>query len=136
LHLATFVEIFLEGFVKQGFVPGEGAAVLALAREAEQPLAILEGTFTGSEEGRSDEFAILVPWGPPARKPLEEMTSACTDRIDLSLSLGDPLSANVALGCAAAVDLIVSGKAQRAVVMCAGVDGSTGGVRLRAGGSA
>jgi hypothetical protein len=134
LHLATFVELVLDGFVKQGFVPGEGAAVLAMAREAERPLAILEGTFTGSSvEGRTDEIAILVPWGPLARKLLEERTSTCAVRVDLSLSLGDPLAANVALGCAAAIDLIVAGKTRRAVVMCAGVDGSIGAVRLRAG---
>jgi len=64
------------------------------------------------------------------------LTTECASRIDLSRGLGDPLAANVALGCAAAVDLIASGKTQRAIVLCAGVDGSIGGVRLRAGGLA
>jgi hypothetical protein len=131
LHLATFVELALEGFVARGFVPGEGAAMLALQKQAAHPLAFVEVPESLPEAG---ELAILVPWGPPARDALELASARFATRIDLSLCLGDPLGANVALACAAAVDLLGAGKCRSAVVLCTGVDGTTSGLHLRAGG--
>jgi hypothetical protein len=79
------------------------------------------------------DLAVIAPWGPPARKELESVKADV--RVDLFLGLGDPLAAGVALGCAAALDLLVAREAASAIVLCAGVDGEIGGVKLCAGGA-
>ncbi len=135
LHLATFVELSLEGRLARGWTPGEGAAVLALAADAERPLAWLEGASVqpGDLAALTDgaDLAILAPWGPPAREALRDLVPAQAQVLDLSTSLADPLAAGPALACAAAVDAL--GSARRAVVLVRGVDEVTAAVRLARG---
>ncbi len=146
LHLASFEELHLEGFTARGFVPGEGAALLALAPQADTALAWIDGCAVDRDldsllrrlGAASADLAILVPWGPPARESLNAALAAAhpvppIHALDLSLSLADPLAAGPALACAAAVDLLVSGTATQALVLCAGVDGAFGGVVLSRG---
>ncbi|MGC4117230.1 MAG: beta-ketoacyl synthase N-terminal-like domain-containing protein [Myxococcales bacterium] len=143
LHLASFEELHLEGFTANGFVPGEGAALLALSTEAERPLAWIEACAVDRDlavvldrlKGPAPDLIIQAPWGPSARDAIASavhtVDSICF--IDLFAALADPLAAGPALACAAAVDLLVSGKAHQALVLCAGVDGAFGGVRLSCG---
>lgn len=146
IHLASFEELHLEGFTSRGFVPGEGAALLALAPESDRALAYVEGCAVdqslpavleglGGDRGDRADLTLLAPWGPPARESLRTVDTAhCVHTVDLSESLADPLAASPALACAAATDLLVSGAASSALVLCAGVDGAFGGVRLSRGG--
>ncbi|HEY3448912.1 MAG TPA: beta-ketoacyl synthase N-terminal-like domain-containing protein [Myxococcales bacterium] len=140
LHLATFEELHLEGYTARGFVPGEGAALLALAVQSDRALAWIEGCAVDRELGALLEklggahcdVAILVPWGPPARESLIRAVHPVHPG-DLSLSLADPLAAGPALACAAATDLLTAGAAADVLVLCAGIDGAFGGIRLSRG---
>ena len=139
LHQASFVEMYLEGFCARGWIPGEGAAWMALCRDAERPLAFVEGCAVAGDAASvwaklgGAPLAILVPWGPPARDALSEATRTAR-RVDLSACLGDPLAAGPALGCCAALDLLVAQEAPAAGVLASGADGEVAGVRLVAGG--
>jgi len=149
LHLGTIIELLFDGSVARGLVPGEGAALLALARDAERPLALLDGcAVRGGDLAAGlaavcDELApgpldwlVIAPWGPPARAVLELLASerfAGVPVVDVGASLGDSLAAAPALACVAALDLVASG-AGRALVLGAGTDGAAGGALLSAGG--
>jgi 3-oxoacyl-[acyl-carrier-protein] synthase II len=45
LHPVTYAEVVREGYASRGFVPGEGAGLLALASRAPSPLAFVERAF-------------------------------------------------------------------------------------------
>ncbi len=148
LHPVTFAELVREGRAQNGFVPGEGAGVLALTREAEQPLAVLEHCgFRGpglapSElvrellegvDGLEVDLVVLAPWGASARATLREAAEARfagAALLDISLGLGDSLAATPALAWVAALDLLVSGEAERALILNAGTDAAVGAVLL------
>ncbi len=146
LHIGTYVELTLEGFTSRGLVPGEGAALLALAREATRPLAYLEvGAPRRSEPSaaleaicselarRPVDLVVLAAWGPSVCELLASFAARALPRariLDLTAGLGDSLAAAPALGCAAALDLLAAGEFRRALVLGAGVDGAVAGALL------
>lgn len=138
LHPLTWAELRRGGFSARGLVPGEGAAVLALAREPSSPvLALLEScaVLASAREGGDAVFreleqlpqvdlVVLAPWGTPARAWLGDLAaSRCSGAavLDLSLCLGESLAATPALAWVAALDLLRSG--ERGLVLTAGIDG-------------
>lgn len=148
LHPVTWAELVREGSAKNGFIPGEGAGILALAREAGSPLALLERCeFRGPGADLSDlirqvlagfkalpiDLVVLAPWGDPARTALRNASEASFARaaiLDISECLGDSLAATPALAWIAALDLLVAGEADKALVLNAGTDGGVGAVLL------
>jgi 3-oxoacyl-(acyl-carrier-protein) synthase len=139
LHPVTWAELRRDGFSAQGLVPGEGAAVLALAREpSSRALGLLEsctaiardqaGTTAVSDElerlPQRADLVVIAPWGAPPRAWLGDLAAsryAGAALVDVSLQLGDSLAATPALAWVAALDLLRPG--ERAVVLTSGVDG-------------
>jgi hypothetical protein len=138
LHPVTWAELQRDGFSAQGLLPGEGAAVLALAREASPALGLLESctAVAGAQEGAAAVFrelerlppradlVVIAPWGTPPRAWVGDMAASRYSGaavVDVSLRLGDSLAATPALAWVAALDLLRPG--ERAVVLTAGVDG-------------
>lgn len=136
LHPVTWAELRREGFFAQGLVPGEGAGVLALARETpSRALGLLEScvAVAGAQDGRAAvvrelppgaDLVVLAPWGIPSRAWLGDLAASRysgASIMDVSLRLGDSLAATPALAWLAALDLL--GPGERAVVLTAGVDG-------------
>jgi hypothetical protein len=99
--------------------------VLALAARAEAPLAWI----AKSGPRAAADVVLIAPWGEPARERLRALAG---DRkcIDLSASLGDALAAAPSLAWAAALDLVASGAAARALVLSLGIDGELCAVEL------
>lgn len=143
LHLATFVELLGDGALEAGLVPGEGAALLALSREAERPLAMLEGcavrrggelpaaldAVLGALGPGTPDRVVIAPWGPPARRELAALLRgplAEVPVLDVTAHLGDALAASPALACAAALDLVTT-HGGRVLVLAAGLDGAAAG---------
>lgn len=146
LHPVTWAELVREGHVSNGFVPGEGAGILALAREPGNALARLERCgFYGPGDPLTDlidqalirsdslpiDLVILAPWGTLAGTALRDATKgrfAGATVLDVSAGLGNSLAAAPALAWVAALDLLVAGKAKKALVLNAGTDGGVGAV--------
>jgi hypothetical protein len=133
LHPVTRAELVRDGFVDRGLVPGEGAALVALAR-SEHPLAVIEGCAIGrtvEQATRSMELAgikhvVIAAWGRPAADDLREWVRARAPDatvVDIG-ALGDSLAATQALGWVAALELLP------ALVLGAGTDGEVGAVLL------
>lgn len=132
LHPLTWAELQRGGFAAQGLLPGEGAAVLALAQEAARPIGWLESCAAigaGEDAALLDlparaELVVLAPWGAPPRAALTELAGSRYPGaaiVDLSRCLGDSLAAAPALAWVVALDLLRPG--ERAVVLTCGVDG-------------
>ncbi|MFL5313086.1 MAG: beta-ketoacyl synthase N-terminal-like domain-containing protein [Myxococcales bacterium] len=139
LHPVTWAELRREGFSAHGLVPGEGAAVLALARGTMSgAVALLEsctavgsvqpGTTAVSRElerlPQQADLVVIAPWGAPPRAWLRDVAASRYSRaalVDVSLRLGESLAATPALAWVTALDLLRPG--QRAVVLTLGVDG-------------
>ena len=139
LHPVTWAELRREGFSAQGLVPGEGAAVLALARgTSSRALGLLESctAIAGAQAGTTPvsgelellpqraDLVVIAPWGAPARAWLGDVAVtryAGAAIVDVSLRLGDSLAATPALAWVAALDLLRPG--ERAVVLTLDVDG-------------
>lgn len=160
LHPVTWAELVREGYLEPEQTRlGEGAAILALAKEAAEPIAFIEGcslhSVSGSladadkraphlsalsrlmaaEVGASSnvDLIALAPWGGPAREALRSFaTDVCPEAklIDTTAALGDSLAASPALAWAAAIDALAEGIAERALVLSAGIDGQVGSVIL------
>jgi hypothetical protein len=139
-HPVTWAELVRGGFASQGLIPGEGAAVLALCRHSERPLALLQSVALIAERGETARLAIpesadlfvLAPWGAPARAFLSDLAaSRCAQGriIDVSVQLGDSLAAAPSLAWVAALDLLRPG--ETAVVLSAGTDGCIASVVLQ-----
>jgi hypothetical protein len=78
-------------------------------------------------------LVVLAPWGASARATLREAAEARfagAALLDISLGLGDSLAATPALAWVAALDLLVSGEAERALILNAGTDAAVGAVLL------
>jgi hypothetical protein len=154
-HPVTEAELARGGYVAQGLVPAEGAALLALTA-GDLGVGLIEGCAVVSSHGRSPaeavsevmhhaapdlsgvDLLVIAPWGPPARDEL----SACLKRdvpsatlLDVSATLGDALAASPALAWVAALDLIHQQRARRALVLNAGIDGDLSAVVLSRGAS-
>jgi 3-oxoacyl-(acyl-carrier-protein) synthase len=134
LHPVTWAQLVANGFAKQGLVPGEGAALLALSASAQDALAQVEAVRSGAtqdiggwlNEAGADDLVVGAPWGEPARALF-----AGRAMVDAGLALGDALAAAPALAWCAALDLLQVGRWQRALVISAGIDGAAGLAILR-----
>jgi 3-oxoacyl-(acyl-carrier-protein) synthase len=152
LHPVTWSELGREGLAAAGLVPGEGAALLAVALAAEAPDALARVLGCARESARRRPVAealdalaarlpgaseadviVIAPWGPPLREALAGLArrlAPAATVIDLSRALGEALAATPALAWVTALDSIVSGGARRALALSAGLDGEIGGVLL------
>jgi hypothetical protein len=139
LHPVTWTELRRDGFSAHGLVPGEGAAVLALARDTTSgAIGLLEScTAIGPVQAATTavsrelerlpqraDLVVIAPWGSPPRAWLGDLATsryAGAALVDVSLRLGDSLAATPALAWVAALDLLQPG--ERAMVFTLGVDG-------------
>ncbi|MDI1447181.1 beta-ketoacyl synthase N-terminal-like domain-containing protein [Polyangium sp. 6x1] len=163
LHPVTMAELEREGFLRQGLMPAEGAAALAITSEAEAPLGYVEAVRffpvdrprgalvprTGvlrdaavpaaldALEDQPCDVVVLAPWGAPAREALVDLPEMLEAElsVDASLSLGESLAATPALAWVLALDLLVHLDKHRALVLSAGPDGDLGAVVLTKGGA-
>ena len=157
LHPVTYDQLRREGCVSQAWVPGEGAALLALAAQGKAALAQLGRVEFFSEQALSDtslvqirktwltgltpdDVLLIAPWGEPARQQLQALCQlpgppAC-GILDISCGLGDALAAGPALAWTAALDLLdwpdCTGRmrCQRVIVLSSGIDGGLGLVEI------
>lgn len=154
LHSVTWAELLREGWVDQGLVAGEGAALLVLEGNAllEQELAVLECCAT--EPSRDDageqlsalkpllcewpvDAVVVAPWGHPPREALTSFvaeTLPSVPLIDMTSELGEALAATPALAWVVGLDLVQTEECRRVVVLSAGLDGALGLVVLGRGG--
>ena len=136
LHPVTWEELSREGRVAQGLVPGEGGAVLALARAPGAALAELELCELDPSPAMLEKpcaAVVIAPWGREARAKLHRLASRHAPEaavVDTSLVLGDSLAAAPALAWVAALDLICSG-AGRVLCLSLGTDEVLAAVTLR-----
>ncbi len=141
VHAVTWAELVREGWAERGLVPGEGAALLALARPTAsgRALGFLEYvSVTGHAglDGSGVDAVIVAPWGPPARESIAAFADAVLPGcpvLDVSMVLGESLAASPALAWAVALDLLASEQLARVVVVSHGLDGDVGIVALRSG---
>ena len=133
LHPVTWAELVRDGFAAGGLVPSEGAGVVALARSAEAPLAIVEHVSVGDDSGAANgaDLVVIAPWGDPARTRLRELACDATEVLDVTAWRGEALAATPALAWLAALDRIVARRASRAAVLSIGPHGELGVVVLR-----
>ena len=133
LHPVTWAELVRDGFAAKGLVPSEGAGVLALARHAVAPLAIVEYAGVGDDVGatRDADLIVIAPWGEPARTRLRELIPAAKETLDVNAHHGESLAASPALAWLVALDRIVTRRVRRAAVLSIGPDGELGVVVLR-----
>jgi Beta-ketoacyl synthase, N-terminal domain len=161
-HPVTLAELEREGYLREGLVPVDAAAAIALSREAELPLGRIESIWVCPVERPRDGFVpragvlrdaavmasadalaehpcdllVLAPWGAPAREVLSELPEALAIKqsIDLTNILGESLAATPAVAWVAALGMLVETGAKRALVLTAGPDGDLGAVVLTRGG--
>lgn len=156
IHPVTRAELARDGFVARGLVPAEGAALVALGDAVpgtgDAPaLGVVLGCAIASGDARplGDAIAeavavagatdldlvVIAPWGPPAAAELRGWAhaNAAGAAVVDSSALGDALAASPALAWLAALDLLGSGRARRALVLGAGTDGDVGAVVLARG---
>lgn len=147
LHPVTYAELVRAG--QPAVIPGEGAALLALQAGADDPIAwLLSCDFwplqMGSESDSSlplaalDAFLgaeaaplmVVAPYTHSARNTLISWAKrrGASQILDVSTQLGESLAASPALAWVAALDLIASARASRALVVNAGPDGDLGAV--------
>jgi hypothetical protein len=145
VHPVTWAELRREG--EKDVVPGEGAALLALASlGVAPPLALL--TRCEVHPGRRDFSRALeaahrsllelrpervVLAATPLRSPAarEMASSVCPGAVlEASRLFGESLAASAALATVAALDLLQEGEAHRAAVLVTGPDGDVGLVGL------
>jgi len=145
LHPVTWAELVREGHAARGLVPAEGAAVLALARRATRPFAILEHCEVRaagpSVETQTREILDalgpvpidLVVIAPASADARAELGRALAGRalVDTSESIGEALAAAPALAWVVGLDLLLVRRAERALILNAGTDGGVGAVLLR-----
>lgn len=133
LYPITWSELVRDGCVSHGFVPSEGAGIVALARSDDPgALAIVERVAVVEDASLSidAESVVIAPWGDPARSRLHALVG---DRpaLDITARSGDALAATPALAWLAALDLVVSERARRVAVLSIGTDDELGVVVLR-----
>jgi hypothetical protein len=154
VHGVTWAELVREGWPERGLVPGEGAAILALAHPtaASGALGFLDyvsvracsaQTAPVALAGVEAELAcssidavVLAPWGPPARDVLRSFAEESLRGrpvFDVELGLGESLAASPALAWTVALDLLGSEALGRVLILSSGLDGGLGLVAIRAG---
>ncbi len=146
-HPVTRAE--LAPLVARGLVPADGAALLALGGTDASPIGFVEGCAIASGHARSLSEAVaeaapdraaldlivIAAWGPSAARELHawSRTNAPSAAVVDCSALGDALAAGPSLAWLAALDLLVAGRAERALVLAAGIDGDLGAVVLARG---
>jgi hypothetical protein len=145
LHPVTWAELRREG--AEGMVPGEGAALLALAAaDHERPLGFLQrcevhpgrqGLARALESTRRSLLAmgpecVVVASTPKRREAARELAaSICPGAVFETAALfGEPLAASASLAAVAALDLLRDGEVHRAAVLVMGPDGDVGLIGL------
>lgn len=145
LHPVTWAEMRRDG--EADAVPGEGAALLALASEGDvRPLATLErcevhpgrkGLALALESAKRSlldlrpERVVLAATPKRSSAAWELASSVCPDSVlDAAGLFGEALAASAALATVVAVDLLQDGEVRRAAVLVAGPDGEVGLVGL------
>ncbi len=142
-HPVTLAELQRERVLDPQSGASEGAALIALIAENEQPSVFVNAWAVAPDandeellgecmtEAQRDaiDFIVLAPWGGGARATLERW--ACTVAphariLDISLTLGDSLAASPAMAWTVALDALASEGAHRALVLGAGNDGAIG----------
>ncbi len=149
LHPVTVDEFERDGLLGRGLVPSEGAAVLALAVQSDAPMAQItraarvsyrHGTLSHALGalrgvcGEPPDLVLIAPWGEPPREALRTFArslNADVRVIDLSAHWGESLAATPALAWTAAIDILRSGRASRALVLSAGIDHEIGAVAFQ-----
>jgi hypothetical protein len=160
-HPVTLAELEREGLLRDGLVPIDAAAAIALAREAAEPLGRVESIWVRPVERprgtlvpragalrdaavlvsadalaeRPCDLLVLAPWGTPAREAMVDLPEALAIKqsIVLTSQLGESLAASPALAWAAALGMLVETGGTRALVLSAGPDGDLGAVVLTRG---
>lgn len=156
VHPVTWAELVRDGWAERGLVPGEGAALLALAQPAASVSALGFLDYVSVRSTRRDALAtalqsaldelalpsidavVLAAWGPPARDALSSVIAKSLrgrPLLDLAQGLGESLAASPALGWAVALDLLCTQGLGRVLVLSAGLDADLGIVGLSAGAS-
>lgn len=156
VHAVTWAELVRDGWAERGLVPGEGAALLALARPATSERAhgfldyaavaacrtrpLLQALADAQPElgCASIDAVVLAPWGPPARAALVAFTDAALPGrpvVDVERALGESLAASPALAWAVALDLMATEGLDRVLILSHGLDGDLGVVTIRSGGA-
>jgi hypothetical protein len=145
LHPVTWAELRREG--EEGLVPGEGAALLALAAAGHgKPLGFLQrcdvypgrhGLARALESARHSLLAMnaesMVLAATPKRRDAarELAASVCPGALFESSALfGEALAASASLATVAALDLLQEGEVRRVAVLVMGPDGDVGVVGL------
>ena len=162
-HPVTLAELEREDFLRDGLVPVDGAAAIALAKEADVPLGRVESIWVWPVERPRDalnprigvfrdavlmacadalaehpcDLLVLAPWGTPAREVMRELPEALAIKqsVDLTNLLGESLAATPAIAWVAALGMLVETGGKRALVLTAGPDGDLGAVVLTRGGA-
>jgi hypothetical protein len=152
LHPVTLAELARERPGTPALVPSEGAALLALqaleVAASDAVLGVVEGCAIASGLARplveaveeavtraeltGADLVVIAPWGPAVAAELRGWAhdNAPDARVVDSSALGEALAASPALAWLAALDLLVAGRARRALVLSAGTDGDIGAVVL------
>lgn len=161
-HPVTLAELEREGYLREGLIPVDGAAALALSREADVPLGRVESIWVCPVDRPRDgnvpragvlrdaavmasadalaehpcDLLVLAPWGAPAREVLCELPEALAIKqsVDLTNLLGESIAATPAIAWVATLGMLVETGAKRALVLTAGPDGDLGAVVLTRGG--
>jgi len=151
LYAGTWLELVRDGRAAGGLVPGEGAAILALSRRADHPLAWVTGCAVEGERGTAledrltsiladlsgaddaEEPIVLAAWGDPPRTAIGSRLRGRRHLLDLTAVVGEALAASPALGWAAGLDLLCTGRARRVIVVSAGPDDCLAAVGLARG---
>lgn len=145
LHPVTWAELRRDG--EADAVPGEGAALLALASAgAERPLAMLErcevhpgrqGLALALESAKRSlqemrpERVVLAATPVRSSAARELASSVCSGSVlDAAGLFGEALAASAALATVAALDLLQDGEVRRAAVLVTGPDGGVGLIGL------
>lgn len=145
-HAATWAELRREGLAGHGLIPSEGAAVLALERQAAAPLALITSLGCGAwpDVIPAPDAILLSAWNPALLESLggEARRRWPVSRIRHCL-FGEALAAGPALAWATGLDLLNNGLGtctrgsentagvESVLVLTMGVDGELGHLCLR-----
>ncbi len=149
LHPVTMAELARAGFVGEGLVAGEGAAVLALGGGPAGAGARIDAVrvwpgrampLAAAVEAAAalwprPDVVVMSAWGPPAAAVVTagvERVWADVEVRDAGAVFGECLAASPALGWVVGLDAIARG-VERVVCLSAGTDGDLGAVLMSRG---
>jgi 3-oxoacyl-[acyl-carrier-protein] synthase II len=157
LHPVTWAELARCGLAERGLVPGEGAALLAIAPAGHtaalahvvdvrlyrldagpwpQAEALCALPFAAQvHAGPEADVVVIAAWCPAVEEQLAALAAAIHPGaavLRVNRVLGETLAASAALAWIVAVDCLQGGAHRTARVLSAGPDGDLGDVLLRA----